>query len=83
VFKISRSFKGAVKEILNILECHFNQRGLKEVIVHHINFPEKAEELALVIKEQYGIDAPILSIGPVIGLHVGPGTVGIVYCTEK
>lgn len=83
VFKISRSFKGAIKEILKILDRDFKQRGLKQVIVHHINFPEKAQEIAQLIKQSYDINAPILSIGPVIGLHVGPGTVGIVYCTEK
>ena len=83
VCKKARGFTGAVNEILKILERDFTQRDLKQVIVHHINFPEKAQELVQFIKQTYDIDAPVLSIGPVIGLHVGPGTIGIVYCTEK
>jgi fatty acid-binding protein DegV len=65
------------------LDRDFRNRGLIDVIVHHINFPEKAMELKGLIKERYGINAPVFPIGPVIGCHVGPGTVGLVYCTER
>ena len=79
----SRSFRGAISEIMNILDRDFQQKGLKQVIVHHINFPEKAQEIGQLIKQRYGFSVQILPIGPVIGLHVGPGTIGIVYCTER
>ena len=83
VLRISRSFRGAIDEIMKVLDRDFRNRGLVDVIVHHINFPEKALELKESIKERYGIDAPVMPIGPVIGCHVGPGTVGLVYCTER
>jgi len=83
VFRISRNFRGAINEMMNLLDRDFHQRGLKEIIVHHINYPEKAQEIGLLIKQRYNITAPILPIGPIIGLHVGPGTIGLVYCTEQ
>ena len=82
VFRISRSFRGAVDEIMKVLDRDYRKRQLQEVIVHHINFPEKAKELKALIMERYGVVAPIVAIGPVIGCHVGPGTVGVVYCTK-
>ncbi|NMA63014.1 MAG: DegV family protein, partial [Syntrophomonadaceae bacterium] len=33
--------------------------------------------------DRYGFKPPVLSIGPVIGTHVGPGAVGIVYVTQE
>ena len=83
VLRVSRSFRGAIDEIMKVLDRDFRSRGLTDVIVHHINFPEKALELKESIKERYGINAPVLPIGPVIGCHVGPGTIGLVYCTER
>ena len=79
----SRSFRGAINEILKIMDDHYQSRGLKHVMVHHINYPEKAQEIVQLVKERYDIDVSVVPIGPVIGLHVGPGTVGVVYCTEK
>ncbi|MCL2356188.1 MAG: DegV family protein [Defluviitaleaceae bacterium] len=83
VFKKARGTGKAIGEILATLDSDFKELGLTQVIVHHINFPEKAREIAEIIKQRYNIDAPIFPIGPVIGLHVGPGAVGVVYCTER
>jgi len=79
----SRSFRGAINEILKIMDADSQVKGLQHVIVHHINYPEKAQEIMQLVKEQYDVDVSVLPIGPVIGLHVGPGTIGIVYCTKK
>ena len=79
----SRSFRGAINEILKIMDDDYKNRGLQHVIVHHINYPEKAQEIEQLVKERYNVDILVLPIGPVIGLHVGPGTIGLVYCTEK
>ena len=83
VNRISRSFNGAINEMLSILDRDFKQKGLQHVIVHHITFLEKAQELKQLIMDRYNISAPIMSIGPTIGLHVGPGSIGLVYCTEQ
>jgi fatty acid-binding protein DegV len=57
--------------------------GLKEIVVHHINCYEEATELSKVVEEKLNIKPKIVDIGPVIGLHVGPGAIGLVYYTEK
>lgn len=56
--------------------------GIKEVCVHHINALQEAQKLAQTIKEKLNITPTISDIGAVIGLHVGPGAIGVVYYTE-
>lgn len=77
-----RGTRATINRMLNLLENDYKEHGLKAVIVHHINAPEKARELVQRIINRYGFDVPLVSIGPVIGCHVGPGAIGIVYCTE-
>lgn len=78
-----RGSRAGAERLLAILDLASKERGLKHVVVHHINAPEKGKELAQQVMKRYGIEAPICFIGPVIGLHVGPGTVGLVFCTES
>jgi DegV family protein with EDD domain len=79
----TRGTSAAIKRMLKLLENDQQQCGLKEILIHHINAPEKAEKLRDMLMERYGMRVDICSIGPVIGLHTGLGTVGFVYCTEK
>lgn len=79
----ARGSRAALERMLALLENDKQTYGLKNVMVHHIGCPAKAEELAQRIKTRYGLEAPILPIGPVIGLHVGPGTLAIIYITEN
>lgn len=57
--------------------------GLGEMSVHHINAYEEASRLAELLKGKLDTEVGICNIGPVIGLHVGPGTLGIVYYTLR
>lgn len=56
--------------------------SVKEIIVHHINCYGEAEKLAKKLEEKLNINVPIIDIGPVIGVHVGPGAIAIAYYTE-
>ena len=82
VFSKVRTQKKAIKTILDTLFSDADKYDLQEVVVHHINAKSPADELERLIKDR--IDAPVAtcSIGPVIGLHVGPGAIGIgiAYC---
>lgn len=80
-----RTKKNAAAAMIERFKQDVEVFGLGEVAVHHINCVEEAKQLALEIKKTLNIneDIPVYAIGPVIGLHVGPGTVGIVYYTEK
>jgi DegV family protein with EDD domain len=51
--------------------------GGAEVTVAHADSPERAQQLAERAQKVSGEPARVIDIGPVIGCHVGPGTVGI------
>lgn len=45
----------------------------------HGNCPERAEELKGMLKEVYQLEEVVVNeIGPVIGVHVGPGAIGLI-----
>ena len=59
------------------------EKGLGEVIVHHINCEEEGLEIAKKLENELKIPVKIQSIGATIGLHVGPGSIGVAYYTKK
>ncbi len=83
VLKKARTKPKAVGVMLDKLIQDTKDYGLKEVCVHHINALGEAKELVVKIKEKLNITATISDIGAIIGLHVGPGAIGLVYYTEK
>jgi len=78
-----RTKKNAVLKMIEKMMADINEYGLGEIIVHHINCYDEALELVALIKEKIDTVINIMDIGPVIGLHVGPGAVGIVYYTKR
>ena len=78
-----RGTKAAIKRIIQLLQEDASQYGLKHLLVHHIHDYERGAELAHNLSQIYQRQVQTCSIGPVIGLHVGPGTLGVVYCTEE
>ena len=83
IFTKVRTKKKAIDAMINILEDDISSRKLKGITVHHINCYDEGVVLANKIQEKLGIDVNIESIGPVIGLHVGPGSIGIAYYCDK
>lgn len=83
ILKKVRTKAKAVKEMIEkVLEDDL-EYCVKEIIVHHINCYDEAKELVSKLKEKLKLNVSIVDIGPVIGLHVGPGAIGIAYYTEK
>ncbi|HHX97066.1 MAG TPA: DegV family protein [Clostridia bacterium] len=83
VFKKIRTQKKALQTMIETMAADIEHYGLGEVIVHHINCLPEATSLANQIKEKLQSEVKILDIGPVIGLHVGPGAIGIAYYTQQ
>lgn len=83
VFEKVRTKKKAINKIIDTALEEIEKKGLGEIIVHHINNENEALEIAKQLSEKLEIDAQITAIGPVIGLHVGPGAVGIAYYTKN
>ncbi|MGE4272126.1 MAG: DegV family protein [Desulfitobacterium sp.] len=73
----------AILSIINKMLEDISKYGLGEIAVHHINCLDEAQALVKKIKEKVATQVKVIPIGPVIGLHVGPGAVGLVYYTEK
>lgn len=82
VFTKVRTKKKAVDTLVNTLVSDLEGKELGGVIVHHINCPAEGLMLAEKIKEKIGVPVEIDTIGPIIGLHVGPGSIGIAYFTK-
>lgn len=82
VFEKVRTKKKAVDEIVKKVISDIELKGLGEVIVHHINCENEGLELAKILGERLNIEVKIQSIGPIIGLHVGPGSIGVAYFTK-
>ena len=82
VFTKVRTKKKAVDTLVTTLVNDLQGKELGGVIVHHINCQNEGLSLAAKIKKQLGVDVQIDTIGPIIGLHVGPGSIGVAYFTK-
>ncbi|MDD6796357.1 MAG: DegV family protein [Clostridiaceae bacterium] len=83
VFDKVRTQKKAIDIIVNKVLSDVKEKGIGELIVHHINCEEKGRELAKRLSEELNVPVAIQSIGPTIGLHVGPGCMGVAYYTKN
>jgi len=72
-----RTKQRAVNRMLDELQKY---QSLEYIGVAHIDVPEEGAKLAARIKEMYP-DTPIVSagIGAVLGAHLGPGLLGLVF----
>lgn len=82
VFDKVRTKKKAVDTIIKKVLSDIEEKGIGEVIVHHINCEDEGRELASKLQEALNVKVTIQSIGPIIGLHVGPGSIGVAYYTK-
>ena len=80
VFTKVRTKKKAIDKIVNTVLEQNSKSPIKGIIVHHINCESEGQELADRLKNSLGLDnVKIQSIGPIIGLHVGHGSIGDAY----
>ncbi len=83
ILKTVRTKAKAVKTMVSkVIEDNL-EYFIEEVVVHHINCYDEAAVLASKLKEKLNMTINIVDIGPVIGVHVGPGAIGIAYYTKN
>lgn len=82
LFNKVRTKKRAIQTMIDKFIEDITKHGLGEVMIHHINDVEGALAFAKTVEEYIGKKVDIAPIGPVIGTHVGPGALGIVYYTQ-
>jgi DegV family protein with EDD domain len=75
VFEKIRTKKKAVNRIIG--ELRKNLDKIEKAAITHVDSPDEAAYLHEEIKKFYLEDIPIIETGPVIGTHVGPGTIGL------
>jgi DegV family protein with EDD domain len=83
--KVLEKCKGMKKAFARVIE-HMNLAPIDEkgiAVVVHTNNPKGAEELASLVETKTGVKPIITIMGPVIGSHVGPGSVSCCWLSEK
>ena len=78
-----RTNNKAIEKILSVFMNDIKEKGLGKVVIHHINCKKEGQKLAEKISAHINEKVEVISIGPVIGVHVGPGAIGIAYNTER
>jgi len=77
-----RTHRRAIEKIADLAAGDFASKGFVDAVVHHILDAEEGEALATLIEERSGHRPCVQQLGPAIGIHVGPGSLGVVYQTR-
>jgi len=50
------------------------------IAILHGNVPDEAQQMEQIIRDRFNVDELMITdMGPVIGVHAGPGTLGLVF----
>ncbi|MAT41693.1 MAG: hypothetical protein CL609_05075 [Anaerolineaceae bacterium] len=75
-----RSKKKAINRMVELVERDINGRKPVRISVFHALEQEAAEILQAELNEKFQVEEGIISyVSPVVGAHVGPGTISIAY----
>lgn len=84
--KTTGKYKGMKKAFACVIDCLTKapvNAQLNKIVVVHTNNYAGAEELASLIFQKTGVQPRVTIMGPVIGSHVGPGSVSCCWVSEK
>lgn len=78
-FERQRTRKRSVARLLEIMQQKVGGEEVHVAILHG-NIPDEAQDLEKQIRERFQcVDLITSEMGPVIGVHAGPGTLGVVF----
>jgi DegV family protein with EDD domain len=78
-----RTKRKAVNRMLEIAYQETRDKGSVRAAVVHASSPQEAEVFRQVVLEKLNpVELMLDELTPVIGTHVGPGTIGLVYYAE-
>lgn len=76
------SQRKAIDKMIKLVEAGIGDKKPVRISVFHSGVKEQAEILQAQLVEKFNADEAILSeISPVVGSHVGPGTMSVAYMT--
>ena len=82
VIEKCRGMKGAFRYAVERIRKAPRREGADWFHIVHTDAPKEAAQLADLLEQTFGIRAEISIMGPVIGSHVGPGSVSVVWESE-
>jgi len=75
-----RTKRKAVAQMLDVAEERLEGKQMAEAAIINVDSQEEGQAVAETVKERFGISTVCCTpVSPVIGSHVGPGTVGICF----
>jgi len=78
-----RSKRKAIQRLLAELESHVSPGQPVQAIVMHAQVPDEVCELESEVRRRFNCQRTIFGeVGPVVGVHVGPGVLGAAICPE-
>ena len=77
-----KGMKKAFSRVLDHLQKAPVDRELDKIVIVHTNNEKGASELAALVEEKTGVKPRITLMGPVIGSHVGPGSVSCCWISK-
>ena len=78
-----RTKRKAIARMLEIAAERLGGKRMAEAAVLNVDCPKEGEAVIEQVKERFGISTVYrTTVSPVIGTHVGPGTVGIAFYPE-
>ena len=79
-----RTKRRAIARMLEVMETRLGGRPPAEVAVIDIDSPAEGDTLAAQVQERFGVQQVFrTTVSPVIGVHAGPGTVGIGFYAHE
>ena len=78
-----RGVAAAMQELLQSYEEQHDPDRRQQIFLLHADCPENAARLQALTLERFPqAEISLLSLGPVIGAHTGPGLLAMVYFTK-
>ncbi len=79
-----KGFKKALATLLNYMKTKGSELEKYKVFILEADCRAEAEAFAQNIKATFGeLDVHIQTVGPVIGAHCGPGTIGLIFHSKE
>lgn len=79
----TRTKHKAIVQLLDIVQERLGDKKMIEAAVMDVNAPEEGDAFAEMLKERFGLSTlHRAKVSPVVGTHVGPGTIGVSFYGE-
>ena len=79
-----KGFKKALSTLLGYIKAKGSELDQYKMFVLHADCENVANAFVDSIKAQFGdLDVVVQPVGPVIGAHCGPGTIGLIFHAKE